>query len=223
MKKVLSIVGLICLLMFSANAQVISKDPEAKKVLDAASEKFKAYKSFKSKFHFVMESKATGMNEEYSGDVTVKGEKFLIKTGDGKETYNNGKNVWTFYVDDNEVTIFTYDPDDDNMSINKMLNMYKSGYKYHKLADETIDGVTYTIIDLEPDMSPEERKSNQVFKIRMKFEKKTKIVSSWKIFERNGNRYTMVIDSFTPNVEVKDSVFEFDKSKHKGVVVEDLR
>lgn len=223
MKKVLSIVGLICLLMFGANAQVISKDPEAKKVLDAASEKFKAYKSFKSKFHFVMESKATGMNEEYSGDVTVKGEKFLIKTGDGKETYNNGKNVWTFYVDDNEVTIFTYDPDDDNMSINKMLNMYKSGYKYHKLADETIDGVTYIVIDLEPDMSPEERKSNQVFKIRMKFDKKTKIVSSWKIFERNGNRYTMIIDSFTPNVEVKDSVFEFDKSKHKGVVVEDLR
>lgn len=223
MKKILSIVGLICLLMFGANAQVISKDPEAKKVLDAASEKFKSYKSFKSKFHFVMESKATGMNEEYSGDVTVKGEKFLIKTGDGKETYNNGKNVWTFYVDDNEVTIFTYDPDDDNMSINKMLNMYKSGYKYHKLADETIDGVTYIVIDLEPDMSPEERKSNQVFKIRMKFDKKTKIVSSWKIFERNGNRYTMVIDSFTPNVEVKDSVFEFNKSKHPGVVVEDLR
>lgn len=223
MKKVLSLVGLLCLLMLGANAQVISKDPEAKKVLDAASEKFKTFKSFKSKFHYVMESKATGMNEEYSGEVTVKGEKFLIKTGDGKETYNNGKNVWTYYLDDNEVTIFTYDPDDDNMSINKMLNMYKSGYKYHKLEDETIDGVTYIVIDLEPDMSPEERKSNQVFKIRMKFDKKTKIVSSWKIFERNGNRYTMIIDTFTPDVDVDDKVFEFDKSKHKGVVVEDLR
>ena len=223
MKKILSIVGLIGLLMLGANAQVITKDPEAKKVLDAASEKFKAFKSFKSSFHYIMESKATGMNEEYTGEVTVKGEKFLIKTGDGKETYNNGKNVWTYYLDDNEVTIFTYDPDDDNMSINKMLNMYKSGYKYHKLADEVIDGVTYIVIDLEPDMSPEERKSNQVFKIRMKFNKKTKIVSSWKIFERNGNRYTMIIDSFTPDVDVEDSVFEFDKSKYKGVVVEDLR
>ena len=221
MNRIVVLIGF--LIAFGVSAQVTIKDPEAKKVLDAASEKFRAYKSFKAKFQFELESKATGMNESYIGEVTVKGEKFLIKSGDGKSTYNNGKNVWNYYADDNEVTIFTYDPEDDNMSINKMLNMYKSGYKYQLLADEVENGKTLTVIDLEPDLSPEERKTNQVFKIRMKFDKKTNMVVSWKIFERNGNRYTMSISSFTPNVEVSDSVFEFDKTKHPGVVVEDLR
>lgn len=221
MNKLVVLIGFF--IAFNLQAQVVTKDPEAKKVLDAASEKFRSFKSFKAKFQFELESKATGMNESYTGEVTVKGEKFLIKSGDGKSTYNNGKNVWNYYAEDNEVTIFTYDPEDDNMSINKMLNMYKSGYKYQLVGDEVENGKTLTVIDLEPDLSPEERKTNQVFKIRMKFDKKTNMVVSWKIFERNGNRYTMSISSFTPNVEVSDSVFEFDKTKHPGVVVEDLR
>ena len=210
-------------LVFSVGAQVPVKDPEAKKVLDKASEKFKTFQSFKADFEFLMESTATGMSEKYTGEVTVKGEKYFIKTGDCKETYNNGETVWTYYVEDNEVTIFDYDSEDDNMSVDKMLNIYKSGYKYRLMADETINGVTYEVVDLEPDLSPEERKTHQVFKIRILFDKKTKIIYSWKIFERNGNRYTVTIKSIQTNIAVSESIFTFDKAKHKGVVEEDLR
>lgn len=222
MKKVGLLVSFLSL-AFSIHAQVSIKDPEAKKVLDKASEKFQTFKSFKADFEFLMESTATGMSEEYTGEVTVKGDKYFIKTGDGKETYNNGESVWTYYVEDNEVTVFEYDAEDDNMSVDKMLNIYKSGYKYQLMAEETINGVVYNVVDLEPDLSPEERKSNQVFKIRILFNKKTNIIHSWKIFERNGNRYTVTIKSMQPNIAVDDSIFTFDKSKHKGVVVEDLR
>lgn len=222
MNRIVSLVGLVFLLVLGVNAQVSVKDPNAKKVLDAASEKFKTFKSFKSEFTQKIESKATGMNEEFTGVAIVKGAKFYLKTPE-QEMFNDGKTVWVFYPDDEEVNIHNFDEEDDEMSVSKMLNMYKSGYKYHKLADETVDGKVLEVIDLEPDMSPEERKTNQVFKIRMKFDKKTKLVKSWKIFERNGNRYTMVINSFTPNVEVEDSVFEFDKTKHKGVIINDLR
>ena len=53
-------------LVFSVGAQVPVKDPEAKKVLDKASEKFKTFQSFKAEFEFLMESTATGMSEKYS-------------------------------------------------------------------------------------------------------------------------------------------------------------
>lgn len=210
-------------LVFSITAQVSTKDPEAKKVLEKASEKFKTFKSFKANFEFLMESTATGMREEYTGEVTVKGNKYFIKTGDGKETYNNGVTVWSYYVADNQATMFDYDAEDDNMSVDKMLNIYKSGYKYRLMAEETSGGVVFNVVDLEPDLTPEERKSNQVFKIRILFNKKTNIIHSWKIFERNGNRYTVTIKSMQPNVAVDDAVFTFDKSKHKGVEIEDLR
>lgn len=57
----------------------------------------------------------------------------------------------------------------------------------------------------------------------MKLEKATSIVKGWKIFERNGNRFTYTISNFKPNAPVSNSMFKFDKSKHPGVDEEDLR
>lgn len=222
MRTIVIMVLCSVLMTYNLSAQSVAKDPEAKKILDAASKKFQTFTSLKVDFNYKMESTATGMSEEYNGSITLKGEKFLLKAGNGQETYNDGKTVWTYYVEDNEVTIFDYDPEDDQMSVDKVLNLYKSGYKYQRLEDETVDGKKYSVIDLEPELTAEERKTNQVYKIRIKFDKDN-VIKSWKIFERNGNRYTMNIDKVEPNVVVSDTVFTFNKEKHQGVVVEDLR
>ncbi len=43
------------------------------------------------------------------------------------------------------------------------------------------------------------------------------------MFKKNGNRYLFVIKNFTPNPAVAPTTFAFDKTKHKGVKVIDLR
>jgi hypothetical protein len=52
--------------------------------------------------------------------------------------------------------------------------------------------------------------------------KKDRSIKSFRTFERNGNKYNYTITKFTP-VDVEDKTFVFDKSKYKGVEVEDLR
>ena len=60
MKKVFSLLGLMFAVIFIVNAQAPkgmgSSDPEAKKVLDAVSAKFKTYKSVQAKFSLKIEN-----------------------------------------------------------------------------------------------------------------------------------------------------------------------
>jgi outer membrane lipoprotein-sorting protein len=43
------------------------------------------------------------------------------------------------------------------------------------------------------------------------------------IFDKNGNKYTYQIKTFTPNVKVPETTFAFDAKKYPGVEVVDLR
>lgn len=220
MKRGIVLVLGVSLLLLSSF--VMYKDPNATKILDKASAKFKLLKSFSAEYDLLIENTQTKMKEGFSGSVVVSGKKFKIATSD-QEIYCDGITVWTFMKEDNEVTITEYDEEDEMMNVDKIVNMYKSGYKYVMLPEETVNGAVCHVIDFEPDLTPEERKTNQVYKIRMKIDKSSSIVKGWKIFERNGNRFTYTINNFKPNASVSDAMFRFDKSKYPGVEQEDLR
>jgi outer membrane lipoprotein-sorting protein len=59
--------------------------------------------------------------------------------------------------------------------------------------------------------------------VRLNIDKLNKQISNAVIFEKNGNKYTYTIRTFTPNVSVPESVFAFDAKKYPGVEVVDLR
>jgi outer membrane lipoprotein-sorting protein len=94
--------------------------------------------------------------------------------------------------------------------------MYKKGYKYLYLEDQTDGGVLCEVVDLVP-----EKKDAQYFKIRMNIAKKDKSIQSWTMFDKSGNRYKYAISKFVPNVKVDDSFFTFDPKKYPGVEVID--
>lgn len=198
------------------------KDPEAKAILEKVKNKVESFSSFKVNYTFHLKSSVSEMDESYDGEIIVQDKKFAMKNGDGTETYNNGKKVWTYYEEENEVNVYDYDPEDEMFSFNKILNVKEEDYKFRMMGEETIEGTVCYVIDLEPDLTPEERKTNQVYKIRVHIDKSTSQLVRWKIFERNGNRYTTTINKFEPNVPVTKDTFVFDKSKHKGVTVIDM-
>ena len=65
-------------------------------------------------------------------------------------------------------------------------------------------------------LSPEDR-SNSLVKVRIQVSKKDRSVKSWKMFKKNGNRYTYTIRKFQPNPPMDATTFNFDKTKYKGV------
>ncbi len=193
-----------------------SHDPKAQKILDAMSEHYQKIGSFKSDFSYEMEIPNQSAPEVFEGQIVVKDDMFRLKMG-GQEVINNGSTVWTYLEEVNEVNIDDYDPSEGDISPTQIYNAYQRGFKYLYVEDETINDKTYKIVDLIP-----ENNDNQFFKIRLHIDE-SNVLKRWKIFEKNGTRYTYSINNFDPDTNVEEDVFTFNKKDYKGVEVVDLR
>lgn len=192
-------------------------DPKALEILEAMSAKYKSLTSFEANLTSSLSNETDGINEEFKGKITVKGNKFKLIVDD-QEIINNGTTVWTYLPSASEVNIDNVDPDTEEMNPSKFYTIYQKGYKYLYLEDQTDGGVLCEVVDLVP-----EKKEAQYFKIRMNIAKKDKSIQSWIMFDKSGNRYKYTISKFVPNVKVDDSFFTFDPKKYPGVEVIDLR
>jgi outer membrane lipoprotein carrier protein len=181
------------------------------------SKKYKAIPTFEANLTSSLTNETEGVNDEFKGKITVKGEKFKLSL-DEQEIYNNGTTVWTYLPSAKEVNIDNYDPGSDDINPTKIFDMYKKGFKYLYLGDKTENGVVLEEIDLVP-----EKKDAQYFKIKMFIVKKDKTILNWTMFDRSGNKYKYAITKFTPNVKVDDAFFNFDVKKYPGIEVIDLR
>jgi outer membrane lipoprotein carrier protein len=207
----------VAVLLFAGITAQAQYDPKALEILEAMSKKYKAITAFEANLTSGLSNESEGVNEEFKGKITVKGDKFRLLLDD-QEVINNGTTVWTYLPAAKEVNIDNFDPTSDEVNPTKIFDMYKKGFKYLYLADKTEAGVVCEEVDLVP-----EKKDAQYFKIKMMISKKDKSIQSWTMFDRSGNRYKYTITKFVPNVKVDDSYFTFDVKKYPGVEVIDLR
>lgn len=193
-------------------------DPKALEVLDEMSEKFSKLGAFKAEFTHALENATENINEQFQGEIVVKGEKFRLKLG-GQEIFNNGRTVWTYLPEVNEVNIDNYFPDEGDMTPSKIYTAYREGYKYLFVEENKVKDQTFQVIDLVP----ENAQQNPIYKVRLTINKESKQLESWELFDKSGNHYIYSITNFEPGLQIGDSFFSFDPSKHKGVEVIDLR
>src|SRR5215216_3312302 len=106
MKKISLLFGLVITMLVSFSQG--GNDPEAKKVLDAVSKKFKTYKAVQSNFTLQIEDAHGKIQGTKKGTVFMKGQKYRVNIT-GQEIYSYGKDVWTFDKGANEVTISQLD------------------------------------------------------------------------------------------------------------------
>ncbi len=208
---------LVVIFLFFTTLLFAQYDPKALETLEAMSKKYKAFTSFEANLTTGLTNDSEGINEEFKGKITVKGDKFRLLLDD-QEIFNNGTTVWTYLPSAKEVNIDNFDSSEEDVNPSKIFDMYKKDFKYLYLADKTEAGVLCEEIDLVP-----EKKDAQYFKIKMMISKKDKTIVSWTMFDRSGNRYKYSITKFVPNVKVDDAFFTFDPKKYPGVEVIDLR
>ncbi len=193
--------------------QSYAQDSKAGAIIDAMQKKYKAMKSFSASFSYG----ADGTKQTLNGDITVKGQKYRLKLA-GQELFNNGKEIATYIKETNEVNISEYEPSDNDLNPARVYTFDKKGYRYVFVEEVKEAGETYEVIELSP-----EKKGSQIAKVKIKLNKKDKSVKSWIITDKNGKRQTFKVNKFTPNLNVDDKYFAFDKSKYPGVEINDLR
>ena len=189
-----------------------ASDPAAKKILDQASAKIKSYKSVQARFTLQIQDGQGVSQGTKKGVLIMKGNKYVVQIT-GQEIYCDGKTTWTFDKSANEVTVTKVDPSSSSLSPQKLFtNFYDKDFLYKVNGEQKVG--SKTVVEIE--MTPID-KSQNFHKVYLYVDKKSHLVSSGKMLDKNGNRYIYTINSLNGNANLSDASFIFDKSKHPGV------
>ncbi|MBP7931087.1 MAG: outer membrane lipoprotein carrier protein LolA [Chitinophagaceae bacterium] len=193
-------------------------DPEAKKVLDAVSAKFKTFKSVKANFTLKIENAAGKVQGTKTGTVIMKGLKYRVSIT-GQDIFCDGTTIWTYDMAAKEVQVSTLDNSSGSITPQKLFtNFYDKDFLFLLNPDVKKDGKTYQVVELTPI-----DKTKPFFKVVIEVDKASKVIMSTRVFEKNGNRYLYAINNMSTSSVIADDSFVFSTKKYPGVEVIDLR
>jgi outer membrane lipoprotein-sorting protein len=193
-------------------------DPEAKKVLDAVSAKFKTFKAIKAAFALKIENAAGKVQGIKAGTVLMKGVKYRVSIT-GQEIFCDGTTIWTWDVAAKEVHVSSLDNSSGSITPQKLFtNFYDKDFLFVLGQDLKKGGKAYKVVELTPI-----DKTKSFFKVVLEVDRATSVIMSTRVFEKNGNRYLYAINSINTNATVADESFSFNPKKYPGAEVIDLR
>ena len=217
MKKLYFLTTFSILLSTFSFAQT-KNDPEAKKILDAVSAKFKTFSTVQANFTYNVENGAGKALSTKTGSILMKGTKYKLSCS-GQEIFCNGTTVWNFDKAANEVTVNNLDASSGMITPQKLFsNFYDKDFFYTLNGEKKVGAKTVQEIQMTP-----VDKSKSFHTVYLQIDKAAKTIYSTKVLENAGNRYSYTVNSMKTNIPAADNHFVFDKSKYPGVIVEDLR
>lgn len=220
MKKITLLTLAITLIsgVVMGQAKPAKNDPEAKKILDAVSARFKSFTTVQASFTYKVENATGKVLSTKSGTILMKGTRYKLSFG-GQEIFCNGTTVWNYDKAANEVTVNSLDASSGMITPQKLFsNFYDKDFLYvltgeKKLGAKVVQEIQLTPVD----------KSKNFHTVFLLIDKNAKTMQSTKVLENAGNRYSYTVNTLKTNLPAADALFVFDKAKFPGVTVEDLR
>ncbi len=216
MKKLL----IASLFVMSGILGFAQQDQKAKSILENVTKTTRSFQSIQASFDYVMDNKQGGIHEVNKGDIIMKGDKYQLKLAQlGMEVYCDGKTVWSYMKDANEVSITSIeDESSEVMNPSKLFTIYEQGFNYKFIGESAAAGKQVYVIDLFPQAGDKD-----ISRIRVQIDKQQMLIQSAEMFGKEGNNYTVRVNNMKTNVPAADGLFTFDAAKHPGVEIVDLR
>lgn len=208
-----TIISVLCLvIVFNSTAQ-----NKGKELLNIVSNKVKSYENIAIDFKYVLENTSENIKQETHGDVVLQGDKYRLNIL-GVTMLYDGKTLHSISSEDEEVTISSQKPDDDdNITPSKMLSFYKDGYTYLMDIQQNINGRKIQYVKLTPIDSNSEIKN-----ILLGVDANTKHIYNLIQIGKNGTKTTLTINSFKTNKPISKSLFTFDANKYQDYYINKL-
>lgn len=191
------------------------KDPEAVRVLTEFNKKATSAPSVKIEFTVDAEDTREGDITTVSGSAVIAGDRYRVTTDDNI-IWADGKAVWNYLPDVNEVTITDPDPDEGSFMAKPSLlfSFHEKGYKVRMLEQNAKEWVI--------DLYPEDLNVNLV-RIRLKIGKTLYDLRSAEYRTKDGMALTLTADKYDLTFRPAPGYFTFNTSDYKGVEVIDMR
>lgn len=217
MKKIFALIAILPL-AFALHAQIThtasgNVDENANKVLKKASAVFeKSAVSFSvTLINRNSEKKETARNK---ADVLYSKGRYRVSMN-SQTLYSDGKNVWQWDKQANEVTVNTIAPSsDDLMNPAQLLSTYNKNFKAKFIREEE-DGTA--VIDLTP------FKSKSYYKIRMLINSKNGYIKQMEIHNYDSSEGIYQVSALKTGAKCSDADFLFDTAANKNVEIIDMR
>lgn len=210
--------ALLAVLAFTCTAHA-QDDPRSKAIIDKLISQNKAYTSFEADFSNRLVNTAAKLDQKQEGNVKVRGKLFRLTLTDNT-VINDGKAIYTYNKKTNEVTISDPADMDKELDPSKLFTVYETGFKSQFVEEKKDEsGTMVQVIKLFP-LDPTKKPYHTVIMTIDKAKLEPKTV---KVLYKNGNEVTYTMKKFTPNVDMSDLVFTFDKSKFPGAEINDVR
>ena len=193
------------------------QDSKAKALLDEVSQKAKSYDNISIDFKYVLDNAAENIKQETRGDVVMQGDKYRLNILGATRIYD-GKTLYSISPDDEEVTISTENPDDENsITPSKMLSFYEDGYTYKMDIIQDVKGRKIQYVKLTPMDSNSEIKN-----VLLGIDAQTKHIFNLIEIGKNGTKTTLTVNSFKTNEPISKFLFTFDRNKYKDYYINQL-
>jgi outer membrane lipoprotein carrier protein len=209
---------LIFLLLITKYA-ICQQDPEARKILNAVAEKTKSCKSVQADYELIMEDRKEDIQSDSKGQIIIKENKYKLEST-GSTVYYDGKTMWTYTQDNEEVVITEPDTLDENFLSNpaKIFYFYNRDFKYRYVGEVMTDNTKMHEIHLFP-INLDQPYS----RIKLYIDVNKDLLSAVSIVGKDGVDYNISLSNYITDKDFDDSIFTFDKSKFKKAEIIDLR
>ena len=119
---------LVIITMLIVGVAVAQSDKEAEKLLEKVIDHTSSYKNFKADLSYTMVNVEMGIDEKKTGVIFVEGDSYRIEM-EGQIIISDGKTIWTYIVDSEEVLVSDVDDSDESISPTQILTKYNDSYK----------------------------------------------------------------------------------------------
>jgi outer membrane lipoprotein carrier protein len=215
----MKLIAFILFTVFTLSYSTAQQDPEAKIILDRVSEKMKKYTSIEADFELLIENKMDNLHSKSSGAIQIKGEKYYMESM-GTSVFYNGKTMWSYMDDINEVTITEPNKEDGDFIDNPALifSFYNRDFKYRLIGEAKVDNIWTYEIDLYP------KNLNQPYsRFKLFIQKDNDAIYMLKAISKDAIDYTIFITNSRFNKPMDDSKFTFIPANYPKIEIVDMR
>lgn len=188
----------------------------SQKILDDLASKTNAAQNIKVAFSYEMENTEADIHEATKGSLIVSGDKYNLKIA-GQEIFCDGKTIWTYIADADEVQINEVDAEE-SFSPTKLLSSYSDDYNAALEKEYTENNRKYYLLKLTP-----KAKDSGFDFVHLKIEKDKMQLASFILYDFDKNVFSYIIKEYLTNVALDAKAFTFDASKYPNVDIVDMR
>ena len=200
MRKIFLLLVSVCSFAWSQDA--------SKALLKEVSDKLLAQENVSLQFNYNLYSAEASINQETSGKVQLKGEKYRFEYL-GIIQINDTKNTYTIVPENEEVTIVSNQDAGSEMNPAKILSFYNEGYRFQWDIAQNVGNRKIQYIKLIPIDS-----NADIAHILLGVDSQKKEV--YKVIEtgKNGTQTTITITKYESNINLAPNLFSFEEKKY---------